>query len=396
MLFSLALKDLWFEKLLSLCLIATVASILAPLLLLFSLRTGVLNELEQNLVLNPTNLEITFGANYRLDKTFIKSLEEDPHVGFVVPLTRSLDVTCDVQAARKIARFVSAVPSAKDDPILKAAYLEDLKSDQEIYLSESLADKLEVKAGQEIKLIVRRVLNGKNQNGIAKFIVHGVIPNHLISQDRMLVTLNTVTFMEDYRDGFEPLIFSDGSKLNDKRTVYAKVRLYAKDIYSVEPLVKKLDKDYRINSKLAQIQEVKAITSVLDTIFKVIATVTILGGVLCFIGLTISSLARKERSFAMLRVMGLEGFSLHLLVLFENVILALGGFLLAGALCLLGSAIFNEIFKEALGQRNLSFLTFEAWGIFALATLLGVSVISLSCTKFAFRKAQISDILREG
>ena len=30
------------------------------------------------------------------------------------------------------------------------------------------------------------------------------------------------------------------------------------------------------------------------------------------------------------------------LVLFENVILALGGFLLAGALCLLGSAIFNS------------------------------------------------------
>ena len=84
--------------------VAKYASILAPLLLLFSLRTGVLNELEQNLVLNPTNLEITFGANYRLDKTFIKSLEEDPHVGFVVPLTRSLDVTCDVQAARKIDR----------------------------------------------------------------------------------------------------------------------------------------------------------------------------------------------------------------------------------------------------------------------------------------------------
>ncbi len=60
MIFKLALKSLKFEKLLNFCLVAALCSVIAPLLLLFSLRYGIITTLESNLKANPNNLEIKF------------------------------------------------------------------------------------------------------------------------------------------------------------------------------------------------------------------------------------------------------------------------------------------------------------------------------------------------
>lgn len=394
MLFLLALKDLKFEKLMSLCIIASIASILTPLLLLFSLRTGVLTELERDLTLNPANLEITFGANYTIEKSFIDDLKTDPNVGFAVPLTRSLDVSCDVRVNNKVVRQAMAVPTADGDPVLIAADLPFIKGDDEIYISESLADKLEAKAGDTLQAVVSRKLNNQNQNGIARFTIKGIVPRHLLNLDRILISVFAVACMEDYRDGYEPLIFSDGSNQNTARTAFAKIRLYAKDIYAVEPLVKRLESEFRIYSKLSQIEEVKAITRVLNTIFEVIAAVTVTGGILCLTGLTFSALQRKVKSFSMLRLMGLEGAKLHALVLIENFILTLLGFALAIGLCFAGAAVFNAIFKEVLQDRQLSLINAEMLLVFAAASVSAVGILSLICTKVSFLKASIADILR--
>ena len=53
MILQLALKALKFEKLVSFCLIASLCSVIAPLLLLFSLRFGIITNLEENLKQDP-------------------------------------------------------------------------------------------------------------------------------------------------------------------------------------------------------------------------------------------------------------------------------------------------------------------------------------------------------
>ena len=391
---SLALRDLWFEKLLSLCTVAAVAAVLAPLLLLFSLRTGVLSELERQLTENPAHLEIIMGANYRLDSAFIEDLRRDPATGFVVPLTRSLNVTCDLRSSKAVVRSAMAVPTAEGDPLLKAAGFEDLGKEQALYVSAALAEKLKVSAGESLTLYVSRTRGGKIENGRASFTVKGVLPTALLAQDRFLIPFESVVAMEDFRDGYEPLPFSDGSYLNSARTTFAKVRLYAKDIYSVEPLVTRLQKDYRIISSLSEIEDVKAVTYVLNLIFEVVAAVTVTGGLLTLMGLMLSSLMRKVKSFALLRLMGVTGLKLHALVLCENLLLALTGLTLATLLCVGGSAVFNAVFATHLAGKALSYLSVSHWALFALVTVLFVTLLSVLCTRYRFLKAQVSDILR--
>ena len=404
---SLALRDLWFEKLLSLCTVAAVAAVLAPLLLLFSLRTGVLSELERQLTENPAHLEIIMGANYRLDSAFIEDLKRDPATGFVVPLTRSLNVTCDLRSSKAVVRSAMAVPTAEGDPLLKAAGFEDLGKEQALYVSAALAEKLKVSAGESLTLYVSRTRGGQIENGRAYFTVKGVLPTALlaqdrflipfesvVAQDRFLIPFESVVAMEDFRDGYEPLPFSDGSYLNSARTTFAKVRLYAKDIYSVEPLVTRLQKDYRIISSLSEIEDVKAVTYVLNLIFEVVAAVTVTGGLLTLMGLMLSSLMRKVKSFALLRLMGVTGLKLHALVLCENLLLALTGLTLATLLCVGGSAVFNAVFATHLAGKALSYLSVSHWALFALVTVLFVTLLSVLCTRYRFLKAQVSDILR--
>ena len=109
MILQLALKALKFEKLVSFCLIASLCSVIAPLLLLFSLRFGIITNLEENLKQDPSNLEIKFMSGYKLGDEFFESLKENPHVQFVLPLTRSLSVTTSVFANGKLIDRIDAI-----------------------------------------------------------------------------------------------------------------------------------------------------------------------------------------------------------------------------------------------------------------------------------------------
>ena len=70
MIIKLALLSLRFEKLLTVSLTATMMAVIAPLLILFSLRYGIVSTLENNLKSSPVNLEIKLNTGYKLDESF--------------------------------------------------------------------------------------------------------------------------------------------------------------------------------------------------------------------------------------------------------------------------------------------------------------------------------------
>ena len=96
MIFKLAVSSLRFNRLISLSLIGALCSVIAPLLLLFSLRYGIISSLENNLKSSPVNLELKLKTGYKLDESFFKDLENNPKIDFVLPLTRSLSTTVDI------------------------------------------------------------------------------------------------------------------------------------------------------------------------------------------------------------------------------------------------------------------------------------------------------------
>ena len=125
MIFKLAVSSLRFNRLISLSLIGALCSVIAPLLLLFSLRYGIISSLENNLKSSPVNLELKLKTGYKLDESFFKDLENNPKIDFVLPLTRSLSTTVDIAFNGKIKRDLSAIPTKKGDPLLRASKLDD-------------------------------------------------------------------------------------------------------------------------------------------------------------------------------------------------------------------------------------------------------------------------------
>lgn len=64
----LAFRDFLHEWRVSLCLIFALAAVLAPLLVLFGLKSGIIATMTERLRADPHNLEITLRGHQRLDR----------------------------------------------------------------------------------------------------------------------------------------------------------------------------------------------------------------------------------------------------------------------------------------------------------------------------------------
>lgn len=395
MILQLALKALKFEKLVSFCLIASLCSVIAPLLLLFSLRFGIITNLEENLKQDPSNLEIKFMSGYKLGDEFFKSLKENPHVQFVLPLTRSLSVTTSVFANGKLIDRIDAMPTAKNDPlVLRSGITQDLGLN-EVFMSKSLAEDLKLKVGDSLKLKISRKLNDVNENSVQTFTLKGIIDSRYLQLRKILINFDTLVYMEDYRDGFNPPVFSDGSKLNQARDSFAKARLYVKTLDDVEPMSKMLRQSYSITDSSDQIEKLNKITSILNFVFTAIALVSVVGGLLAATGLIFTNLKRRLQGFALLKLTGISNSKCIEQVVVENLILSLCAYVLSLLLFMVGMIWFNTSFAADLKigtDVSLISTTHVLFGL--LATVLSCAAISYGIAKILLSKINIADSLR--
>ena len=397
MLFKLAVRHLLFERMMTICQIAALACLMAPLLLLFSLRFGILQELQNQLLNDPKVLALTLDTSYRLDATFFKQLEQRPEVGFLVPQITALNALIDLKFPGTVTR-VSVLPTKVGDPVVLRSgipYERDLAND-EVLVSYDLAQVRELSPGDSVTMVVTRIQNGKRESVRTQLKIKGIVSERFVGDDSLLLNLDMVNAIDDYRNGFNPVLLSDGSNVNTRPRLYAKFRLYAKDLEQVIPLYYYLvDQHLNVSSKVREIENVKAVAHVLNFIFGVIASVSLIGGALALTGLVLSALRASKRNFVLLRLMGQGQKGIYSVVLVEGMIISALGFILSLVLYVLGAGIFNTYFGTTLGGSMISQLTVGHITLFFVATVLLVMVISLSCAKFVFLKAHIADILRE-
>lgn len=397
MLIKLALRHLFFERMMTVCQIAALACIMAPLLLLFSLRFGILTELQHRLMNDPKVLSLTLDMSYRLDHTFFEHLAARPEVGFVVPQITALNALIDLKFPGTVVR-VSVLPTKPGDPVVLSSGLEfsEPLGPDEAFVSSDLAQTRGLKAGDVMTMVVARTQNGQRESARTTLKIRGIVEERFVNDDCLLLNLDLVNAIDDYRNGFNPSLLSDGSKLNERPRLYAKFRLYAKDLESVIPLYYYLvNQHLNVSSKMREIQNLQAVTHVLNFIYGVIALVSVLGGSLALTGLILSALRASKRNFVLLRLMGQGRRGIYGVVMVEGVIIATVGFALALTLYSIGAGIFNTYFGTTLSGAMISELTLGHMALFYGATLALVLLIALSCAKFVFLKAHIADILRE-
>ena len=395
MILKLALCSLRFDKIISICIVASLCAVIAPLLLLFSLRFGIISNLEHKLSSNPSNLEIRMMSGYRLDQQFFDALKNNPHIGFVIPLTRSLSVTANISFNGRIVQNLETLPTAAGDPIVREMDFDGELSLTEAYLSETTAQDLGLKTGDTFKFVISRITDNKKVNAVVPFTLKGIVKKELLPHKTIMVNFNTLVYMEDFRDGFEPPVFSDGSNPNSERQNFAKARIYVKSLNDLEPVSRMLRQNYSITDKLASVENLKAISKVLSFIFTTIALTSIAGGVMATIGLIFTNLSRLEKTFALLFLSGLSKGGVFFIVVIQNFILSVCAYLCSLGLFYAGMFTFNLYFKDLLGPETLvSILTVSHVVTGGLMTVFICVLVSMVLCRFKVLNLKVADSLR--
>lgn len=392
----LAVADLWHDRKVSFCVVASLVAVIAPLLLLFGLKYGVVSQLNDELLSDPRNLELRPSGNHNLPLDWFARWQAMPEVAFVMPLTRSLN--SEASLLKDNLHFladVELIPSGAGDPLLSGL---TPPCAGELLLSASAASRLQVQTGDKLRLVVQRQYQGQHQRGQTEVKVAGILPASAFGRPAALLTLDLLVATEDFRDGFAaPLLGINQGEMAPPRTHYARARLYAKALPQVAELAERLAAEH-IDSQMrgAEIESVQAISRVLGLIFAVIGAAAVLGAVAALGGALLASIERKRREWALLRLMGFDRCAIAALVVIQATLLALLAFALALPLYAFGSAVFNSALGANLDQSGFVCRLTAQHLLLALACTLLLSALVAVMGGWRATRIEAAESLRSG
>lgn len=348
------MQDLWHDRSVSFCIISSLVAVIAPLLLMFGLRYGVVSQLQQELARDPRNLEIRMVSSGHYSAEWIAALQQKSEVGFAIGQTRSLNTQADL--LKDMSHFIEnaeVIPTDFGDPLLGAL---QLGGEDEVILSAEASRRLAVREGDTIRLRVMRQLDTRREWGERTLTVGAILAPTYFNRPALFVQQPLLLALESFRDGYRiPMLgISTGQPLTGKPPMFARARLYANSIDQVAALDLWL-KQQRIEtvSRLADIENIKSINRVLSLIFNVIAGTALIGCIASLVGAFLANVDRKRKHIAVLRLLGFTSPAVGLYIIFQGVILTLlaygGGILLY----LSGSALFNRTLASSLSTEQM-------------------------------------------
>ena len=148
MILRLAYRDVVHDRLLSLCLVLAIASIIAPLLILFGLQFGTIETLRHRLVQDPKNREIRPMISRSYDQQWFADFKAaNAEAAFIVPMTRQIAASITARnTVTDLHESLSLLATAPGDPLL----LENggaIPEKGECVLSAAAANALHIKVG---------------------------------------------------------------------------------------------------------------------------------------------------------------------------------------------------------------------------------------------------------
>lgn len=197
----LATADLSHEWILTLCQMMAVAAVLAPLLLLFGLKYGVIKAGRDVLISDPIYREIRPMASKTFDKAWFDEMQGRKDVDFIVPMTRRIAATLEVAREGSEQRLkLDIVPTAEGDPLL----LENgapIPGPGECVLSAYAAEDLGVEPGAGLHIRVNRIMGGTIEYAERELTVAGILPERAGTLKSVYVPLPFLEAVEQYKDG---------------------------------------------------------------------------------------------------------------------------------------------------------------------------------------------------
>ncbi|WP_130834840.1 ABC transporter permease [[Erwinia] mediterraneensis] len=376
----LALQDLWHDRTISFCMVSSLIAVIAPLLLLFGLRFGIVSQLQDDLASDPRNLEIKMLSSGSYDQAWIAQLRQRPDVGFAIGQTRSLNTLADLQVdSSHFIENAEVIPTDSGDPLTGKL---QIQHENEAILTQEAARKLAVDIGDTLTLRVSRQLEERREWGRQTLVVVGILPATWFNRAAIFTHPTLLMMLEHFRDGYALSAFgvNSGHPLTGKPPRYARARVYAKNIDQVASLEQNL-RAQRIEttSRLADIENVKSINRVLGVIFNTIAATALIGCIASLIGSFIANVDRKRKHIAVLRLLGFTGPAVGGYVMLQGCLLSLLAYGGGYGIYLLASEVFNRALagSQVTGQMLCKITpahSLLAMGITVIVALLVASI----------------------
>jgi putative ABC transport system permease protein len=395
----LALRDYIHERLLSACAVMGLAAVLAPLLVLFGVKSGIIDTLSDRLIQDPRNREISPVGSGRYGEDWFSTMRDRAEVAFVIPQTRSIAATMilyNQNSANPRTLMVSLIPTAEGDPLL-AQYGRILATNTQVVLSEPAARKLNLKAGQAVMGQVGRSVAGVKEQGTVNLQIAAVLPLGAYAREAAFVHLVLLEATEDYRDGRGSKTFGwPGSVRPTRSRVYPSFRLYARSIYDVGKLRDMLmDQGLEVYTKAEDIETVKSLDRAFNLIFSLIAVVAVLGYFASMVSNVLANVNRKSRY---LGISSLIGFSTGYIIwypIIQSLATSLLGMVMAVCLYKIAQAMINGLFSEYLAVGE--YVCRLSLGNMLIGFVLTLALAILASAYGAFRVSRIepSEVIRE-
>lgn len=386
---SLAWQDYRNDAWLSACSVLALVAVIAPLLVLFGLKFGLVSSLTERLENDPATREIIPLGGGRFSGAFIEQLGRRVDVAFAVPRTRQIAATAQLGA-----QTLEMLPTAEGDPLLSGMPLP--RGLDQMLLSHTAAEKLGAKAGDWLDASFTRQVAGRVEAQRTPLQVLGVLPLEAFARDALFASLGLLEAAEDYRDGraVPALAWAGDVEGVHEQRVYPAFRLYARSLADVEPLrVYFAGQNLLVSTQAQAIAQVQSLSRNLSIVFWVIAGLALVGAFAAIFAGALAAVARKRRELSVLRLLGFSTGALLLFVVLQALYSAGFAAVLSALLYAFAQTGLNQLFMQVPGEYA-SHLLARHYAL-ALVAVLGVSAVAAACGGWRVARIQASEGIRD-
>ncbi|MEJ8849965.1 ABC transporter permease [Variovorax rhizosphaerae] len=330
-LLRLSFNDLWHERWLAFCAACVLAATMAPIGTLWGLELGVIGALVERQDHDPLMrlLLPESSGSTRFDAAWFERVRQWPEASFVMPNTRALASQVDLYSEGANAPVrVDLLPTATRDPLLGTFAPPDGNT---VLLSASAAQQISAKAGQVVQLSLERERNGRSEQAVVDLKIAAILPPEQVESRAALASLALLESVQSWRDGYVIDGFSaEGSGPAPKTETYPLFRLYARSIRDVEPLAARLEAEgVSTHTRVREIAATLGLQQNLRTVLALIGGIAVAGALVALSALQFSTLRRKRREYALLKLTGHGRAWLMALPCVNAVVVSLVGGMLA-------------------------------------------------------------------
>jgi len=395
--FKLALTDYFYEWQMSSCFVLALAAVLAPMMILFALKFGIVGSMVEQLIEDPRNREIRPVGSGHYNLEWFDAVRAKAEVTFIIPRTRSLAATMQLKsdAATRIIP-TELIPTAEKEPL----FYKDVAIPtglHQIVLSESAARKLKVGVGDQVDGSLNRRYNGQNERVHIKLTVVGITHLAAFARDGAFVPLDLIVATEDFLDGraVSSMGWQGDPPLKSERS-FPGFRLYADSIDNVAALRDGLiASGIEVRTRAADIDIVQTMEKRLNAVFWFVAVIGLTGFSFSLGANLWANVDRKKKELSVLRLVGFRTSDIVWFPVLQALLTGLFGWAMASVIYLGVETSINRMLITQVEDNNpVCQLLPLHFGI-ALVFTVGAAVVAAALGGYRAARIQPSDGLRE-